>query len=103
MKRAQCCDQLHAVSTMFSLFVQRFLMQSAEAHNSRQAGGLVDTMTVEGAEVGDLDTFNGWLAKLLQTHGERIYRLKGFVAVKNEPRRLVCQVMFSDEHVFAVD
>lgn len=34
---------------------------------------------------------NGLLFSLEQTHGEKLYRLKGFLHVKGEARRLVCQ------------
>jgi G3E family GTPase len=40
----------------------------------------------------DLDKFNDWLPQFLQQHGEKLYRMKGFLAIANEPRKFVFQV-----------
>ena len=40
----------------------------------------------------DLDKFNAWLPQLLTECGEQLYRLKGFLAVKGEDRKFLCQV-----------
>jgi G3E family GTPase len=39
----------------------------------------------------DADRFNGWISELLATRGPDIFRMKGVLSVKGEPRRFVFQ------------
>ena len=54
-----------------------------------------DITSVTLREKGALDgkKFNAWLGKLLMSQGQDIYRLKGFVEVKGEARRVVFQAV----------
>jgi len=52
---------------------------------------LVETSDGAGGNEVDLDRFNAWLPELLQAHGEKLYRFKGFLAVRGERRKQVCQ------------
>jgi len=45
---------------------------------------------VQPGEV-DVKKFNNWLSDLMQTRGQDLYRLKGILAIRGEPRRYVFQ------------
>mmetsp|Transcript_71678 Transcript_71678/g.135200 ORF Transcript_71678/g.135200 Transcript_71678/m.135200 type:complete len:738 (-) Transcript_71678:214-2427(-) len=71
------------------------VFQTNQYHRTHKS--MVDTFTLvhesdgKGGNEVDLDKFNSWLPTLLNEHGEKLYRLKGFLAVKGETRKLVCQ------------
>ena len=56
-------------------------------------GSGVETFTLveEGGSGVDLDLFNEWLPKVLRDHGEKLFRLKGFIFAAGEARRLALQ------------
>jgi len=64
------------------------LRLASEVHRS-----MVDTFVVSELGSVHIDQFNEWIAKFLQEHGERIYRMKGFVSVQGENHKLVFQAI----------
>ena len=43
----------------------------------------------------DFDLFEEWVAQLLREHGEKLYRVKGIIAITGQERRLILQAVRS--------